>query len=236
MTKLYLIPAPLGDEFPFILPEYAVEIVRHLEVFICEKAKTARTFLKTLALAKPLQELTWHELDKHKSSLDNGNDFLREALAKGVSIGLISEAGCPGVADPGAAVVAEAHRLGIQVVPLVGPSALLLALMASGMNGQQFAFHGYLPASPQGRKDAFKRLVQDSQRHNQTQIFIETPYRNNQLLADAVANLPNDVRLAVACDITLPTEFIMSQSVAAWRKRAALPDLDKRPTVFLIGA
>ncbi|MEL6925564.1 MAG: SAM-dependent methyltransferase [Bacteroidota bacterium] len=230
--KLYLIPTTLGEGALQTIPAYVIEQLHQLEIFIVEKGKTARHFIKATDHPTRLQEMTWHELNKHTPV-----EVLPSYLAKareGKSIGLLSEAGCPGVADPGAAIVEIAHREGIEVVPLVGPSSLLLALMASGMNGQQFCFQGYLSVkTPELIKD-LKRLEQLAQRHRQTQIFIETPYRNGRLVEQMLSSLSANTKLCIACDLTLPTQYVRTQTIKAWRK-TKLPELHKRPTVFLIG-
>lgn len=232
--KLYLIPAPLGEESVHTIPAYVIEHLHRLEVFIAERAKTARHFIKKTNPVKPFSELHFFELNK-RTSADERNTFL-EPAEEGRDIGLLSEAGCPGVADPGAVMVEMAHRRGIDVVPLVGPSSILLVLMASGMTGQQFCFHGYLsPKRPQLTKD-LKRLEQQSVRFKQTQIFIETPYRNQQVLEQAMAVLNNKTRFCAAADLTNPEQWIRSASVFDWKKDP-LPDLHKRPAIFcLMGA
>lgn len=231
--KLYLIPAPLGEGAEHTLPRYAIDILHRLEVFIAERAKTARHFIKRTDPVRPFDELLFFELNKHTPP-----EAVAGMLAPaetGRDTGLLSEAGCPGVADPGAVVVALAHRRGIEVVPLVGPSSLLLALMASGMNGQQFCFHGYLPAQKGQVGRELKKLEQLSARYRQTQLFIETPYRNNQLVEAALGSLGPATRLCIAVDLTLPSEYIRTQTIAEWQK-APPPDLNKRPAIFLIEA
>ena len=228
---LYLVPVPLGKgSVAAALPPAVQGWIRGLRHFIVEHPKTARRFLKEVGIDAPLQSLSMAVLDEHtpKESVA----ALLQPLLDGEDVGLMSEAGCPAVADPGAALVAIAHQNGVTVRPLVGPSSILLALMASGLNGQRFAFHGYLPADKAGRVRRIAELEQESARHRQTQIFIETPYRNDALLADLLATLSPSVRLCIASDLTLPTEAVRTQSVSAWRK--SVPDLDKRPTVFLL--
>ena len=228
---LYLIPAPLGVHAVHTIPAYVIEILHGLEVFIAERAKTARAFIKTTEPVKPFSDLTFFELNK-RTLPEELASFLHPAEA-GKNIGLLSEAGCPGVADPGALIVDMAHHRGIEVIPLVGPSSILLALMASGMNGQQFCFKGYLsPKRPDLARD-LKRLEQASAKWDQTQIFIETPYRNQSLIETALSTLSPNTRFCIAADLTLPTQYILSQSIAEWQK-TQLPDLHKRPAIFLI--
>jgi 16S rRNA (cytidine1402-2'-O)-methyltransferase len=228
--KLYLIPTTLGDDALHTIPPYVVNIIQEIEEYIAERAKTARHFLKAAEINKPLNTITIHELDKHDAKNGIG-EYLQNAL-KGTDIGLLSEAGCPGVADPGAEVVALAHQLGIEVVPLVGPSSILLALMASGMNGQQFTFHGYLPPKTPDRTRALKKLEQSAPRV--ASIFIETPYRNQQMIETMLQTLQPHTRLCIGADITLPSEYIVTKTIAEWQK-TAIPNLHKRPTIFLIG-
>lgn len=230
--KLYLIPSALGDHQSGVLPDDAIAIVHNLKIFIAERAKTARRFLKTLKTPVPFPEMTILELNKHTKAHEI-TDYLEKAINDDTDIGLLSEAGCPGVADPGARIVMMAHENGIEVIPLIGPSSILLALMASGMNGQQFAFKGYLPIKVHERIKALKSLEQRATRYHETQIFIETPYRNNALIQDALKALSDDTLFCVASDITLPSQYIITRRVAEWKKDRP-PDLNKRPTVFLI--
>ncbi|KPF70469.1 hypothetical protein IP84_01780 [beta proteobacterium AAP99] len=230
---LYLIPVPLAEDAPdsATQPADVRAIVHGLNAFVVENAKTARAFVKRFGHPRPMAELRWFELDKH------GQTDLAAPLAllrAGEHVGLMSEAGCPGVADPGAAVVAAAHTMGATVRPLVGASSLLLALMASGMSGQHFAFHGYLPTDATQRQQKLRQLEQAARRDKATQLFIETPYRNAAMLESLLATLQGNTRLAVACDLTAPSEWIRSASIEQW-KRLPLPDLGKRPAVFLIG-
>ncbi|MEM9836173.1 MAG: SAM-dependent methyltransferase [Bacteroidota bacterium] len=230
--KLYLIPTPLGPDGDHVIPEYALEIARRLTVFVLEKGKVGRQVLKQYQISTPLRECRFFELNKFTDAKDIPG-FLTPALEEGLDIGLLSDAGAPGVADPGAEVVMAAHRKGIEVVPLVGPSSILLALMACGMNGQRFTFHGYLsPKRPQLAKD-LKRLERDSQQRKETQLFIEAPYRNMAVLETALGCLSTSTMLCVATDLTLTTQYIKTQTVARWRKQP-LPDLHKRPTIFLV--
>lgn len=228
---LYLVPVPLGEGgVAPVLPTLVQSRVRGLRNFVVEHPKTARRFLKQIGTDVPLQSLSMAILDEHtpKESIA----ALLQPLLNGQDVGMMSEAGCPAVADPGAALVTLAHQNGITVRPLVGPSSILLALMASGLDGQRFAFHGYLPADKFGRVRSIAELEKESGKRRQTQIFIETPYRNNVLLADLLAALSPSTRLCIACELTQPAETVRTQAVSAWRKSA--PDLDKRPTVFLL--
>ncbi len=231
--KLYLIPITLGDNALGTIPHYVIERIHQLDTFIVERARTARRFISPTRPPIPIQEMTFHELDK-RNPRQGIQEFLKDCEG-GKDVGLMSEAGCPGVADPGALVVDMAHQKGIDVVPLVGPSSLLLALMASGMSGQQFAFHGYLPLKKGDRIRNLKKLEQTSRQLKQTQIFIETPYRNHALLTDMIEQLSGNTRICVACDLTLPTEYVKTQRAEQWKK-SELPQLDKRPTVFLMAS
>ncbi len=228
---LYLIPTPLGDSpLDRVLPEETRRIATGLSTFIVEHAKTARAFLKQLGTVLPLQQLTLLELNEHTKAAEL--DALLAPLLAGHDVGLISEAGCPAVADPGADLARLAHRHGIPVKPLVGPSSILLALMGSGLVGQRFAFHGYLPAKPEERAKALRELEKRADKDNAAQAFIETPYRNRAMLETILATCRDDTLLSVACDLTLDTEYVATKPVAGWRGEA--PVLDKRPCVFLI--
>lgn len=229
--KLYLFPTPLSENAIHTLPTYVIEKLHQIDVFIAERAKTARHFIKATQPPRPIQALTVHELGKYTTEVE-WRQYLDAAL-EGKDIGLLSEAGCPGVADPGAEIVRLAYEKGLEVVPFVGPSSILLALMASGMNGQEFCFKGYLsPKKPQLAKD-LKTLEQLSQRFHQTQIFIETPYRNQALVETALKSLSPSTRFCVACDLTAPTEWVKTLTIAEWQK-TKLPDLHKRPAIFLL--
>ncbi|MFA5081433.1 MAG: SAM-dependent methyltransferase [Hydrogenophilaceae bacterium] len=229
--SLYLIPTPLGETaLDLVLPEETRRIAAALSHFVVEHPKTARAFLKQVGTATPLQQLTLAELNEH--TRDSELQGLLAPLLAGHDVGLLSEAGCPAVADPGANLVRLAHRTGIRVKPLVGPSSILLALMASGLVGQRFTFHGYLPAKPEERTRALKELEQQAGRDDAAQAFIETPYRNNAMLEGILAACRDDTLVCVACDLTLASEFIATRTVAEWR--LAFPDLHKRPSVFLI--
>jgi 16S rRNA (cytidine1402-2'-O)-methyltransferase len=233
---LYLIPVTLGDDniatlLPTSLPPEVIKIVQTLEHFVVESEKSARQFLSAIKTTKPVRELTLNLLNEH--TLDKDIAALLAPLLKGEDVGLMSDAGCPGVADPGAKLVALAHQKKIKVVPFVGPSSILLSLMASGLNGQQFAFLGYLPVDKQARNLKLKEIEKRSQTHNETQIFIETPYRNQHML-EAILNSCNaNARLCIACHVSLPDEMIVTKRISEW-KQSALPDLNKKPTVFLL--
>ena len=210
-----------------LLPPSTVETTRRLRTFVVENARSARGFLKAIAHPGPLQELKLLILDEHTRDVAP----LLAPLLAGEDCGLMSEAGCPAVADPGAALVHQAHEAGIRVAPLVGPSSILLALMASGMNGQRFAFHGYLPVEPAERARAIKAL--EARSGAETQIFIETPYRNSALLSALLEHCRGDTLLCIAADLTLPAGFVCVRTIREWKKK--LPMLDRRPAVFLLG-
>lgn len=230
-ATLYLIPCPLGPTpLDQVLPEETRRIATRLDTFVVEQAKTARAFLKQVGTDLPLQQLTLLELNEHTRA--NELEALLAPLLAGRDVGLISEAGCPAVADPGADLVRLAHTHGIRVRPLVGPSSILLALMASGLVGQRFAFHGYLPTKPEERMQALRDLERRAQKDDAAQVFIETPYRNMAMLESIVATCGGETLLGIACDLTLATELIGTRRVADWR--GALPDINKRACVFLI--
>jgi len=229
--NLYLIPTTLGDIEPLdVLPALVKKVIENTDTFIVENEKTARRFIKRICPEKPQPSLQLFPLNKFTEASELPS-FLNPCL-NGVNIGLLSEAGCPGVADPGADIVKIAHNKNIKVIPLVGPSSILMAIMSSGMNGQSFAFNGYLPIDKGERKSEIKRLERLSFEHNQSQIFIETPYRNNKMIEDLSSVLENNTNVCVACDITLPTEFIKTQTANTWKKNKV--DLHKRPTIFII--
>ena len=230
--KLYLIPTPLGEDGLHTIPPYVVEIIHSLDTFIAERAKTARHFIKATQPPYPLSHITVFEIDNNTQSIDFQE--VKPLLEAGKNVGLMSEAGCPGVADPGANIVAWAHQEGIAVVPLVGPSSILLALMASGMNGQSFTFHGYLSAKREELTKDLKQLEELARKNRQTQIFIETPYRNKQMIETALAVLSATTKFCIAADISLPPQYILTKTIADWKK-TAIPDLHKRATIFLIG-
>lgn len=234
--KLYLIPSPLGDYDPkLVMPQAVLDLLPHIHTYVVEEVRTARRYLSVAGLKGQIEGLDFHELNEHTDPrdieafavlFDNGND-----------VGLITEAGLPAVADPGALLVALCHRIGVKVVPCVGPSSLMMALMGSGLNGQSFAFCGYLPAKTEERRGALRNIEKRSAQLHQTEIFIETPYRNDALLCDAVKILAPKTRLTIAVDITLSDETILTKSVAQWRSLLASsnqPLIGKRPCVFLI--
>ena len=224
---LYLIPVPLGPTAPQdSLPANVLATVRPLTYFVVEQAKTARAFLKAAGTDTPLQELNEH-------TKAEALDRLLAPLRSGHDVGLLSEAGCPAVADPGANLVALAQQENIRVVPLIGPSSLLLALMASGLNGQRFAFLGYLPAKEAERTKALRDLESDSRKHKQTQLFIETPYRNKAMFDGILQTCSPTTRLTVATDLTLPSESVVTLTIAQWKKKTP-PEIERRPTVFLL--
>lgn len=232
---LYLIPVPIADDALHTIPPYVQEIARNLDVFLVERAKTARHFIKRLQPTRPIQDMIFEEIPDRDGSAAEAQRVFLEAVRAGKSVGLLSEAGCPGVADPGAALVALAHREGVRVVPLVGPSSLLLALMASGLNGQRFAFHGYLsPKRPELARD-LRRLEQLARQHDQTQLFIETPYRSQMVLEVALEALQPDTAFGVAQDLTGSGERVHTWPIRAWKNREQPTVLDKAPAVFLIG-
>jgi 16S rRNA (cytidine1402-2'-O)-methyltransferase len=231
-ATLYLIPVTLGaTPVDQVLPPGNREIILSLRHFIVENVRSARRFLKQIAPAIEPDSLTFYTLNRHTAREEWG-EFLRP-LQQGESAGLLSEAGCPAVADPGAEIVALAQRQGIRVKPLVGPSSILLALMASGLNGQNFAFHGYLPIDSSARVKALKQLEQRALADGQTQLFIETPYRNQKLLQEILSACRADTRLCIAADLTLPTEEIRTLCISDWRK--AIPNLSKRLCIFALG-
>jgi 16S rRNA (cytidine1402-2'-O)-methyltransferase len=231
--RLYVIPNTLGLIPPAqVLPAQTLAVARRLAHFVAETPKSARQFLKAVESSMPLQSIAIAELSEH-TPLDHVPALLAPALA-GHDLGLVSDAGCPGIADPGAWLVAAAHRAGIRVIPLSGPSAIPLALMASGCNGQAFAFHGYLPAKADARLGAIRSLDEAVTRSGATQVFIETPYRNDAVLDALLATCRPATLLCVAVDLTLPSEQVISATVASWR-RMTRPTLDRRPAVFVLG-
>lgn len=231
LGKLYLIPTTLGEMNPEdVMPQTIKRSIDFIDDYIVENDKTARKFIKSIAPDKKQAELRLSLLNKHTESSDYQK--MMQPLLEGRNVGLMSEAGCPGVADPGAVIVKLAHEKGIQVVPLVGPSSILLAIMASGMNGQSFTFNGYLPIDASEKKSTLKQLERLSFEKNQSQLFIETPYRNNKIFEDMLATLQPNTHICVACDITLPTEFIKTRTVNDWKKNKV--DLHKRPCIFII--
>ena len=231
---LYMIPCPIADTPPYdVLPQGNREIIRSLDYFIVENVRSARRFLSAAGIARSIDELLFAELNEHTRQQDI--EQLIEPLLHGRSAGVISEAGVPGVADPGAAVAALAHDRGIRVVPLVGPSSILLSLMASGQNGQSFAFVGYLPVKPAERARALRALEKRAFAEGQSQIFIEAPYRNIKLLEQILSVCSPQTILTVASDITSEGEFILSRSIALWRTEPPA-DIGRKPTIFILGS
>lgn len=228
--KLYLIPTPLGDNpVEEVIPKHVLETACSLRRFVVEQTRTARRFLSRYGLKGHVDELEFHELNEHST-----DDEVRSlmSLFDGSDVGLLSEAGLPAVADPGARLVELCHLQGVEVVPLVGPSSLMMALMASGLNGQCFEFCGYIPAKADSRKAALRSLEKQSRAASRSEIIIETPYRNDALFADMLQNLSPDTRICVAADISLPTQYIRTARVAQWRKAPIA--IGKRPCVFII--
>lgn len=229
--KLYLIPSPLGDNEPAeVIPAPTLELLQHIGTFVVEEVRTARRYLSKAGLKGHIAELEFHELNEHTTHAEV--EALASLFDDGRDVGLITEAGLPAVADPGSALVALCHRHGITVVPHVGPSSLMLALMASGLNGQSFAFNGYLPAKTDERRTAIKSIEKISQAHKQTQLFIETPYRNDSMFADLLQVCQPSTRICIAANITMPNAYIMTKKVSEWRKENLI--IGKRPCVFLM--
>jgi len=225
---------PLGSGDPSAcLPASALSVVARLRRFIAEDVRTARRILSRMTLAVPVQSLSFSELNEHTPP--SALTALLEPLRGGEDVGLVSEAGCPVVADPGAPLISQAHSMGIVVIPLVGPSAPLLALMASGLSGQSFRFHGYLPVEGAARKQAIQTIERDSSHTGCTQLFIETPYRNLQMLAALVETLGPETSLAVCADLTTESEIVIARSVSRWRS-SPTPGIDRRPAVFVVSA
>ena len=233
--RLFLIPSPLGGENPSdVIPAPVLERLKDIRSYVVEETRTARRYLSAAGLKGHIGELQFRELNEHTrpEEVESLLELFSSPDGEPTNVGLISEAGLPAVADPGAALVALCHEHDIQVVPFVGPSSLMLALMASGLNGQSFAFQGYLPAKPEERRKAIKDLEKRSSQFHQTELFIETPYRNDSMMADLLATLQPSTRLCVAADITLPDELIITRTVKRWR--SAPMTIGKRPCVFLI--
>lgn len=228
---LYLIPNPIGDNSPFeVLPISVKKIVEELKYFIVENEKIARRFIKKIIPGKNQEELVLFPLNKFTTQ-EELNSYIRPCL-DGISMGLLSDAGCPGIADPGAVIVSKAHKLGITVKPHIGPSSIILAMMSSGMNGQNFAFNGYLPVDKKQRTQSLIKYQRHSYKEEQAQLFIETPYRSDTLFAEMIKVLDPNTRLCVACDLSLPSEYIKTQSVLEWKK--SRPYLNKRPCIFIL--
>lgn len=234
--KLYLIPTPIGEgEFSSFFPAFNAEIINEIDYYIVEELRTARRFLRYAGINKRIDELQFFELNEHTQGVEL-NEYLQPCL-DGHNVGLMSEAGVPCVADPGNVAVAKAHQLGIEVVPLIGPSSIILALMGSGLNGQNFTFHGYLPVEPYDREKRLKVLETDAIKTGRTHLFIETPYRNRRM-ADSICKVCQPAtRICIAAGLTTPEQFLKTQSVSKWRKHFEDERnlLDKRPCIFLIG-
>ena len=229
--KLYLIPSPLGDNDPAeVIPAPVLEQACRLRCYVVEELRTARRFLSRYGLKGHIEEIEFHELNEHTTPAEV--EAMSSLFEKG-DVGLITEAGLPAVADPGAALVALCHRIGVEVVPFTGPSSLMLALMASGLNGQSFAFRGYLPAKTDERRQALKNIEKVSSQLQQSQIFIETPYRNDAMFTDMLNILSPDTRVCIAADLTLETQFIRTMKVSEWKKQQGLC-IGKRPCVFIV--
>lgn len=231
--KLYLIPTTLGEtsEIADVIPSKVNNIINLIDEFIVENEKSARRYLRKIGYNKPFDSTPLHLLNTN-SDTTLYSSYLN-SIETGKNIGILSEAGCPGIADPGAEIVKIAHKKNINVIPLVGPSSILLALMASGFNGQNFAFNGYLPKERTERIKKIKELEKLVQTKNQTQLFIETPYRNQHLFEDLISSCDGNTKLCIACDITLPTEFIYTKKIGEWKKE--MPNINKRPALFVLG-
>lgn len=232
---IYMIPCPISDERGVwdVLPKANLDVMNSLDYFIVENTRSARRFLSKAGVERRIEELEFVELNEHTTSAAEIEKMLKPVLA-GRSAGVISEAGVPGVADPGADIVALAHRKGVRVVPLVGPSSILMSVMASGLNGQSFAFVGYIPVKDGERAKRIKELERRAKEENQAQLFIEAPYRNVKLFEALVKSLAPKLRLTIAADITSPKEYIKTLTVEEWRKQG-VPDIAKRPTIFILG-
>ncbi|MFO8236112.1 MAG: SAM-dependent methyltransferase [Bacteroidales bacterium] len=231
--KIYLIPIPIGDDqLESTIPSKVPEVVRNLNHFIVENIRTARRYIRQLSREKNIDNIKFYILNKYTSEQEYANFF--QPVNQGYDIGIISEAGVPGVADPGGEIVRLAHKKNIEIIPLVGPSSIILALMASGLNGQNFAFRGYLPIKKNERVKAIKQLEKISRTEGKTQIFMETPYRNMQLLSSLLDSCSSNSLLCIATNITSPNEFIKTQEIGKWKKNP--PDLNKLPTIFLLYA
>lgn len=230
--SLYLIPTPLGN--PTTSAGYKdlnFHIIEKLEVFIVEELRTARRYLRSAGYTTDFEKVSFHVLNEHTQEAETS--MMLQAVHQGNNVGLLSEAGLPCVADPGHMVVKQAHQSGIKVIPLVGASSIMLALMASGFNGQNFAFHGYLPVKPNERQQSIKKIESNLRLSGQTQIFIETPYRNQSLFQSLLQHCNQSTGLCIAADLTLDTEYIRSKTISEWKKQN--PEINKRPAVFLLG-
>ena len=234
MGKLYLIPTPIGENasWDITLPAWNRRLLDEIGYFVVENTRTARRFLARSGLRRPIDELVFTELNEHTPP-EAVAPMLEPLLERGENIGVMSEAGLPCIADPGALLVAAAHRHGIEVVPLVGPNSITLALMASGANGQSFAFNGYLPVKAPERQRAIRRFERRAHEERQTQIFIEAPYRNRKLFDDLLAVCSAETHLCVACDLAEPDQYVRSQRIAEWKKSGA-PLFEKRPAIFIL--
>lgn len=232
-AKLYLIPTPISESRPWqdVTPPYNVEVISSLDYFVVENLRTARRYLSSLKCGIVIDDMLFTELSEHTPAEEV--DAMVKPILEGRSAGILSEAGVPGVADPGSDLVAAAHRHGIEVVPLVGPSSILMALMASGMNGQNFTFNGYLPVKPDQRRRALRELERGASRGT-SQIFIETPYRNDAMFQDICATVSPEITLTLAVDITSSDQFIKSYKVKQWRGMQP-PQMKRRPTIFILG-
>lgn len=230
--KIYLIPTPIGDTAVYdVMPAVNQDVIRAIDYFVVENLRSARRFLSAAGVGKPIDSLTFVELNEHTQSSEL--DAIIQPVLNGADAGIISEAGLPAIADPGADLVALAHRLGVEVVPLVGPSSIFMALMASGMNGQSFAFNGYLPVKQPDRSKAIKHFERRALTENQSQIFIEAPYRNQKLYEDFLNSCAPETLLTVAVDISQSNAYLKTKKISEWKKQTT-PDINKRPTVFII--
>jgi 16S rRNA (cytidine1402-2'-O)-methyltransferase len=230
--SLYFIPVTLGDDhISHVLPVDVISIAHSLDTFIVENEKTARHFLAAIRHPKPIRDIQFKTLNTHTPDKELAS--LLTELVAGKNVGLMSEAGCPGIADPGAKLAWLAHQKGIRVAPLVGPSSILLGLMGSGLNGQRFTFLGYLPSEKTARIQQLREIEKRANTVNETQIFIETPYRNQHMLEDILATCNDNTKLSIACNVSLPEEFIVTKTIYQWKQKP-LPDLHKKPTVFLL--
>lgn len=228
-AMVYLIPTFLDEDGLDAIPAYVVSAIKDCQVFFVENERTARRYFKQVWREMVIDDYEWHVIHKAESEVQS---ILREKLSQGLRVGIVSEAGCPGIADPGQALIAVAQEMNVRVKPLVGPNSILLALMASGMNGQQFQFNGYLPIDGGERIRKIRELEAESKKKRCTQIFIETPYRNNQLLEALVKNCQPATRLCIACNLTGKNEWVRTQTISTWAK--STPDIHKRPAIFLL--